>query len=252
MNARCPTNKTDGKLHLSKIGDVKIKLHRPIEGKVKTCTIVAKNGKYDACFSCEVDGTPLPTHDRHVGIDLGVKHLLITSDGDFYNHPKYLRKSEKKLRRLQRAVARKRKDSRRRRKAVRRLANCHEHVANQRRDYAHKVARELVNRYGTIVFEDLQTANLLKNHHLAKSIADASWHQLVQCTTYKTEEAGRCVVLVDPKHTSQHCSKCNKIVPKTLQERTHRCPRCGYIQDRDVNAAENVLNCGLMKSKLSG
>lgn len=119
------------KLKLSKIGDVKIKLHRQPQGKIKTCTIIAKNGRYYACLSCEVEEAPLPICNDVVGVDLGIKHLAITSDGEFYDHPKFLRKSERKLRRKQRAVSRKKKGSNRRRKAVRELARLHEHIANQ-------------------------------------------------------------------------------------------------------------------------
>lgn len=229
------------KLRLSKIGDVKIKLHRQPQGKIKTCTVIVKNGKYYACLSCEVESDPLQPCDDAVGIDLGVKHLAITSDGEFYEHPKFLRESERKLRRKQRMVSRRKKGSHRRRKAIQELSELHEHIANQRKDYAHKVSRKLVNQYGLIAFENLNTQGMIKNHHLAKSIVDASWNQLVTYTTYKAEEAGRRVVLVDPKNTSQLCSNCGEIVPKKLSERVHRCEHCGYVQDRDVNAAQNIL-----------
>lgn len=128
----------DGKIPLSKIGDVKIKLHRPVEGIIKTCTIITKNGKYYAAFSCDISEQmpPVPTHPS-IGIDLGIKHLAITSDGEFFLTPKYLRKSERKLKRLQRQVSRRKKGSKRRKKAVRHLARLHEHVANQRADNAH-------------------------------------------------------------------------------------------------------------------
>jgi putative transposase len=229
------------KLKLSKIGDVKIKLHRQPQGKVKTCTIIVKNGKYYACLSCEVESVQLPSCSRSVGVDLGVKHLAITSDGEFYDHPKFLRESEGKMRRKQRVVSRRKKGSHRRRKAIRELSKLHEYIANQRKDYAHKVSRKLVNKYGLIAFENLNTQGMVKNHHLAKSIVDASWNQLVTFTAYKAEEAGRGVVLVDPKNTSQLCSNCGEMVPKKLSERTHHCEHCGYVQDRDINAAKNIL-----------
>ena len=204
-----------------------------------------KNGKYYACLSCEVEPNILPESKETVGIDLGVKHLAITSGGEFYEHPKFLRESERKLHRKQRSLSRKKNGSARRRKAVRELAREHEHIANQRRDYAHKVSRKLVNGYGLIAFENLNVQGMVKNHHLAKSIVDASWNKLVQCTTYKAEEAGRRVVLVDPKNTSQLCSNCGEIVPKKLSDRVHRCEYCGYVQDRDVNAAQNILKRAL-------
>ncbi|WP_397379403.1 RNA-guided endonuclease InsQ/TnpB family protein [Paenibacillus sp. YYML68] len=117
----------------------------------------------------------------------------------------------------------------------------HEHVANQRKDYAHKLSRNLVSRFGLIAFEDLNTVGMVKNHNLAKSIVDAGWHQLVQFTKYKAESAGRVVKQVDPRNTSQICSNCGEVVKKELKERTHHCPHCGFVADRDVNAAINIL-----------
>ncbi|CAM4390583.1 RNA-guided endonuclease InsQ/TnpB family protein [Paenibacillus typhae] len=229
------------KLKLSKIGEVKTKLHRPVEGKIKTCTIIQKNCKYYACLVTEVGYQPLPHCSEHVGVDLGLRHLAVTSEGETFDTPKYLRKSEKRLKRMQRSVSRKDRGSNRRKKAVRILALMHEHVANQRKDYAHKLSRGLVNRFGLIAFEDLNTLGMVKNHHLAKSIADAGWYQLVQFTKYKAESAGRIVKQVDPRHTSQLCSHCGKIVKKELKERIHNCPHCGFVADRDVNAAINIL-----------
>jgi putative transposase len=238
----------DGHVHLSKIWDVKMKRHRPIEGTIKTCTIVAKNGKYYAVFACAVEAAPLPSSQTMMGGDLGIKHLLVTSDGECFDHPQSLRKAERQLKRLQRAVSRKKKGSRQRKKAVRRLAKAHERVANQRRDAAHKISRHLVNTYGLIAFEDLNAPGLLKNHHLAKSMADAGWHQLVQYTTYKAERAGRRVVLVDPRFTSQECSTPHCTYRKTdltLADRTWQCPTCGVWHDRDRNAAQNILQRAL-------
>ncbi|KYP80040.1 RNA-guided endonuclease InsQ/TnpB family protein [Ferroacidibacillus organovorans] len=233
------------KLTLSKIGEVKLKLHRQPQGEIKTCTVLVKNGKYYASLSCEVESNTAPESKGTVGIDLGVKYLAITSNGEFYEHPKFLRESERKLHRKQRSVSRKKKGSSRRGEAIRELARLHEHIANQRRDYAHKVSRKLVNGYGLIAFEKLNVQGMVKNHHLAKSIVDASWNQLIQYTTYKAEEAGRRVVLVDPKNTSQLCSNCGEIVHKKQSERVHSCNHCGYVQDRDINAAQNILKRAL-------
>lgn len=228
-------------IELSKIGDVRIKLHRQPQGTIKTCTITVKNGRYYACLSYEGEAQPLEQTHRHVGVDLGVKHLAVTSDGQFFASPKYLRQSEAKLKKKQRAVIRKQRGSNRRRKAVMLLARQHERVANQRKDYAHKVSRTLVNRYDTIVFEELNIQRMKKTHHLAKSIADSGWNGLVQCVAYKAESAGRRIVLVDPYFTSRICSGCSEIVKKPLTERIHRCPHCGTTLDRDVNAARNIL-----------
>ncbi|MBE0342260.1 transposase, partial [Paenibacillus sp. 28ISP30-2] len=135
-------------LVLSKIGDVRIRLHRQPQGTIKTCTIMVKNGKYYACFSCEVESKHLPASEKQIGIDLGVSQLAVTSDGERIESPKFLRKSEEKLKRKQRAVSKKKRGSNRRRKAVRDLARLHEKVANQRKNYAHKESRKLINKYG--------------------------------------------------------------------------------------------------------
>ncbi|MCY9665850.1 transposase [Paenibacillus alginolyticus] len=231
-------------LLLSKIGDVRIRLHRQPQGRIKTCTIIVKNDNYYACFSCEVESQRLPVSEKQIGIDLGVSQLAVTSDGDRIESPKFLRKSEDKLKRKQRAVSKKKHGSNRRRKAVRELAKLHEKVANQRRDYAHKESRKLVNEYGLIAFEDLNIQRMVKNHRLAKSIVDAGWSGLVQFVTYKAESAGRQVVQVNPYNTSQQCSNCGEIVKKSLAVRVHQCS-CGYVADRDENAAINILKLAL-------
>lgn len=229
------------KLVLSKIGSVRIKLHRSLQGKVKTCTIRRQADGWYACFSCEVEPQRLPESGRAVGVDLGLENFAITSDGEFYPTAKHLRKAERNLKRLQRQVSRRQKGSKRRKKAVRQLAKAHLHVANQRKDTAHKVARSLVNDYGLIAVEDLQVRNMVKNHHLAKSISDAGWNMFVNILMSKAVETGREVVKVDPRYTSQACSGCGVLVPKPLSQRWHRCPECGESLHRDVNAARNIL-----------
>jgi len=231
-------------LKLSKIGDVRIHLHRKLVGELKTCTIIRKNGKYYVALVCEVENPKITLTNKVVGIDLGVSHLAITSDGEFFDNPKYLRKSEKQLKKLQRIVSKRKKGSNRRRKAVRLLSKKHEQIANQRKDTNHKVSRILVDKYDLIVFEDLNIKGLVKNKHLAKSIHEVGWNQLINFTTYKAENAGKEVALVNPHNTSQLCSNCGEIVKKTLAEREHIC-RCGYTAHRDINASINILNRGL-------
>jgi len=234
----------DTVLHLSKIGDIKVKLHRPVLGTLKTCTIIVKNGRYYVCVSCDVDLARLPASELGVGVDVGIKHLAITSEGEFFETPKFLRKSERKLKQKQRQVAKSKKGSKRRKKRVKQLARIHEHIANQRRDFAHKVSRYLVNTYGLIAFEKLNVQGLLKNHHLAKSIQDAGWHQLINFTIAKAEDAGRHVILVNPQSTSQDCSTpgCTyRNTDLTLAIRAWTCPVCHTIHDRDINAANNIL-----------
>ncbi|MBM7715311.1 putative transposase [Bacillus thermophilus] len=231
------------RLRLSKIGEVRIHLHRKMEGKVKTCTIIRKNGKYYVCFACEIEQVVHVT-GKQVGVDVGIAHLAITSDGDFFDNPKHLRKSERQLKRLQRIVSRRKKGSNRRRKAVLLLARKHERIANQRKDTNHKVSRKLVDQYDLIVFEDLNIKGMVKNRRLSKAIHEVSWNQLIAFATYKAEYADKTVKVVNPRNTSQMCSNCGLIVPKKLSERLHRCP-CGYTAHRDINAARNILKLGL-------
>lgn len=231
----------NGKLYIQYIGEVKIKQHRPITGTIKTAIIQRKAGRYYVCFSVEHESNPLEPTGAVVGLDMGVSKLVTTSDGEFFNPPKYLRQSERNLRRQQRKVARRKRGSNRRHKAVRTLQRTNEHIANQRKDTAHKIARNLVNQYDLIAVENLQITNMLKNHNLAKSIADAAWNTFINILTSKAEEACRRVVKVDPRYTSQDCSTCGKRVKKDLSMRIHSCPYCGLVLDRDVNAAINIL-----------
>jgi putative transposase len=229
------------RIKLSCLGSVKIKLHREIEGKVKTCTITRKNNKYYACFTCEVESQVLPNTGSTVGIDMGVTDFCITSDEAFFPSPKTYRKAEKALKKIQHKVSRRKKGSNRRKKAVKELAKLHEKVANQRKDIAHRVANDLVKKYDIIAHEKLQIKNMIKNKHISKSINDAGWGIFFGILAYKAESAGKAVIEVDPKNTSQMCFSCGKIVPKKLSERWHNCPSCGYSAHRDVNAAKNIL-----------
>lgn len=234
----------NGKLYIQNIGEIKLKLHRFIKGIIKTMTIKREAGRYYVCFSVEETIITLPKTDNIVGIDLGISNFVTTSDNQFFAPPKHYRKSEKKLRRLQRSVARKIKGSKNRRKSVRNLQRCHQHIANQRRDTAHKIAKKLIDQYGIISVENLNTQGLIKNHHLAKSIMDASWNIFILILISKAEYAGRKVIKVNPRYTSQECSSCGNIVKKDLSIRIHDCPHCGLKIDRDVNASINILNRG--------
>jgi putative transposase len=238
----------NGKLYIQNIGEIKIKLHRSIKGVIKTMTIKREAGRYYVCFSVDEMVFTLPKTDNVIGIDLGISNFVTTSDSQFFAPPKHFRKSEKKLRRLQRSVSRKIKGSKTRRKSVRNLQRCHQHIANQRRDTAHKIAKKLIDQYGIISVENLNTQGLIKNHHLAKSIMDASWNIFVMILIAKAEYAGRKVIKIDPKYTSQLCSQCGNIVKKELSVRIHNCPHCNLILDRDINAARNILARGLDKA----
>jgi putative transposase len=223
-------------------------LHRPVEGQIKTVTLRrTASGKWYACLSCEVEvrvAEPAVT-DTAVGVDMGLESFATLTTGEKVPSPRFFRRDERALAKAQRRLAKAEKGTPERAKRRRVVGRVHERIANRRADFAHQTARMLVSRFGVVVFEGLNTKGMLQNHCLAKSIADAAWGQLVQYTAYKAAEAGRRVVLVDPRYTSQMCSGCGGLVPKDLGVRVHACPRCGLVLDRDQNAAINILRLGL-------
>ena len=234
------------RLHLSKIGDVKIVLHRPIEGTIKTCTIRrSPTGKWYACFSVEYDPTPAPQKEMMIGVDVGLESFATLSNGEKVENPRFFRTDEKALAKAQKRLSKTEKGTPERKKARKNVARIHERIANRRLDFAHQTSRRLVNQYGTIVVEDLNIKNMQKNHCLAKSIADVAWNQFITITENKAEEAGSRVIRVNPRNTSQQCSGCGMIVKKTLSDRVHTCPHCGLTMDRDQNAAINIMRLGL-------
>jgi putative transposase len=187
---------------------------------------------------------PLPATDHETGIDLGIEAFATLSDGTRVFHSGWYRKAERRLKHLQRTVSRRKKGSNRRKKAVELLAKAHLKVKRQRADFHHKTALALVRENDTIYHEDLQTANMLKNHHLAKSISDAGWSQFLSILSFKAACAGRSVVAVPPGFTSQRCSGCGVLVTKGLLVRWHACPACGTSLHRDHNAAKNIERAG--------
>jgi putative transposase len=232
----------DGKLNLSKIGNIKIILHRAIEGSIKTCTIKKDIDQWYVTFSCDIDTPIIPVEIKtKTGIDVGLKALLTLSNGTQIEPPEFLRASEKRLTREQIHLSKKKLRSNNRNKQRIVVAKVHRTIRNQRKDFAHKTSRKLVDDYDHIVFEDLQIQNMVKNHHLAKSISDAGWSQLINFTKTKAEYAGKIVELVNPNGTSQNCSGCGNSVPKGLAIRVHSCIFCGLELDRDHNAAINIL-----------
>jgi putative transposase len=232
----------NGHLKLTKIGIIRMFRHREIVGAIKTCTIKRDAvGDWYAIFTTELPDIPKREPKTALGVDVGLKTLAMLTTGESIQPPKFLRASEDKIKIIQREVSRKKKGSENRRRCNRRLAKAHRRVERQRDDYLHKASRALSLKADTIVFENLQIPNMLKNHHLAKSIGDASWGKLMQYTEYKAAEAGRSVYYVNPKGTSQICSRCGEVVKKSLSERVHGCPTCGFSTDRDLNAALNIL-----------
>jgi len=239
----------DGK-HLSvpkKLGgSLKIKLHRPLEGTPKTAHLVLRaDGHWYVLIMCETEPQTehAPTSCSHpdIGIDVGLKSFLTDSDGNTVDNPRFYRTSQRTLRRKQRQLCRRKKGSHRRRKAALNTAKTHLKIARQRRDFHYKVAKQYAEHYHHIAVEKLSIDNMVKNHHLAKSIMDASWGAFLDILTEKAERAGHCVIRVNPRFTSQKCFHCGEIVQKSLSVRTHVCPFCGYVADRDVNAAKNIL-----------
>jgi putative transposase len=252
------------KLHLSKIGTVKIKLHREIQGQIKTVTIKREHEQWYVCFSCEVEPVKqTPYTDEAIGVDLGLYHFAALSTGDLIESPRYYRASEEKIARLQQQIARKRKGSHRQKKAYERLRKAHRKVRHQRQDFLHQWSHRLVKTYELIAFEDLTPSNMSKKPQtrqdeatgtylpngasqkagLNKSIRDAGWSTFVTMCQSKAACAGVVqVIKADPYKTSQVCSACHKEGPhKDLSERVHTCENCGLVLDRDVNAAINIL-----------
>lgn len=238
----------NNRVRLSKIGNVKIKLHRPITGTVKTLTIQRDTiGNWYACFSCIVEMPMLSPTDKVIGIDVGLTHFATLSNGDKISNPRFFRKDEAALAVVQRKLSQETKGTPKFRYRKRTLNHIHQRIANRRNNFAHQNSRKLVNEYQLIAFENLNITDMMDdNHHgMNKSISDVAWNQFVQFTASKAEGAGRCVVLVDPRNTTKMCSCCGEIVSKKLSVRVHVCPKCNLVLDRDHNAALNILARGL-------
>ena len=232
---------------LSKIGEIKFYLHRPIEGHVKRLTIRrSATKKWYVSFLVEKSiNRVLEPSENVVGIDMGITNFAVLSDGEFVENPRFLITDEERIKAAQSKRDKLPKGSPERQKATRAVNHLYERVANRRENFAQQLSRKLINSYGIIVFEDLNITNMTQNHNLAKSILDASWNKLVQYTSYKAVDAGRKVVLVNPMNTSQMCSGCGQIVKKDLSIRVHKCPYCRLTLDRDLNAALNIARLGL-------
>lgn len=236
------------RLTLSKIGDVRIRLHRPICADLKTLTIQRDSvGNWYACFSCECEPTTLEPTPNVVGIDLGLTTFAYFSNGDKIERQRWMKQDAADIARLQRKKEKFAKGSVERRKVVHALCHAYERAAHRRRNFAHQESRKLVNEYQFIAFEklDIKEMQVNGNKTISRGIADVAWGQFVQFTTYKAANAGRLVALVNPRGTTQACSGCGVIVPKDLSVRIHDCPNCGLKISRDHNAALNILARGL-------
>ena len=226
-------------VYLPKLGNVRIRLHRPINGRIKTATVKREGSEWYVIFTAEVEPQPLPATGNEVGIDLGLQHLIVTSDGEFVDAPRFYRAAQKKLRRAQRSLNRKKRGTKRREKARARVAKLHRKVKRQRADFLHKLSRRLVNENDVIAHEALSIQGLARTR-LSKSVHDAAWGQLIGYITYKAESAGRVVVSVDPRYTSQDCSVCGHREKHPLWVREFVCANCQTAHNRDHNAAVNI------------
>ena len=228
------------KLTLAKIGTMRIRLSREIEGQVKTCTIKREVDGWYVIFTAETEKELLAKTGDSIGLDVGLENFATLSNGEQIANPRFLRVSERRLKTAQRAVSRKKKGGNCRKKAVRLLQKQHLKIKRQRTDFLHKTANSIVARFDEIAVENLHIRNMVKNHHLAKSIADASWGNFLQYLEYKAENAGKRVWKVNPNGTSQTCL-CGASVKKSLSVRHHQCSHCGLSLPRDIVSAKVIL-----------
>jgi putative transposase len=245
-------------LILSKLGSIKIKIHRELCSKPKIVTVRrASTGKWFATISCECEPSPLPKSHKFAGVDVGLQSFATLSNGKKIANPRFFKQEQDALAKAQRQMSKYAKGTPERAKRRKVVSRVHERITNKRTDFAHQQSHRLVNTYGVIVLEKLAVVDMMSNHtqvfgnKLNKSIADVAWSQLAQFTAYKAADAGRLFLQVDPRNTSKKCSRCSSIVPKDLGVRIHDCPHCGLILDRDHNAAINILALGLQSVNAS-
>ena len=246
-------------LILSKLGSVKVKLHRELCGTPKTvCVRRASTGKWFVTFACVCDTQPLTDEPKRIGVDVGLQTFATLSSGEKIANPRFFKREQDALAKAQRQMSKHAKGTPERAMRRKVVSRIHERITNKRTDFVHQQSRKLVNAYGVIVLEKLAVVDMMSNHtqvfgnKLNKSIADVAWSQLAQFTAYKAADAGRLFLQVDPRNTSKKCSRCGSIVVKDLCVRIHDCPHCGLVLDRDHNAAINILALGLQSVSAAG
>ena len=234
----------DKSLFIRNVGTFKIFLSRPIEGTIKTITVRrTSSSKWFACFSCDnVPLKPLPKTGKEIGIDVGCKSFLTTSNGQKIDNPRFFKKSQDLLKTRQQKLSRRKRGSDRRNKARILIAKVYEKIFNQRRDFHFKVAKTLLQENDTVYIEDMNHFKSYKT--INRSMRDVAWFNFFDTLAFKAAEAEKQVIKVPTKNTSQMCSGCGKVVPKDLNTRIHNCPRCGLVTGRDLNAAQNILRLG--------
>jgi putative transposase len=230
------------RLKVTPFGEIKLKLHRPVKGKVKTLVLKREaSGKWFAIFTSEEESAvSFPHQGTKVGIDLGLSKLAVVSDGSIIANPRHIKKHERKIALLGRRLSKKKKGSCNRYNAKVKLTRAYEKLANSRLDFLHKTSSSLVRKYSIISLENLDIKSMVQEK-FGKQINDAGWGMLASMLCYKAESAGCRIIFVNPEGTTQQCSRCGIVVRKTLGDRVHNCPSCGLVLDRDLNAAHNIL-----------
>jgi putative transposase len=230
------------RLRVQHIGTLRVKVHRPHQGIIKTLSLTREADKWYVVLSCDLGEVQVPPNGLPaVGVDVGLEHFLSTSNGEHVANPRLLKAELPELRRRQRSLNRKKKGGSNRRKERRRVARLHARVANLRREFRHQTALSLVRRYGFVAVESLNVSGMIRNHRLSRAISDAGWYGFLNTLRTKAESAGCVVVEVDCRGTSQVCSGCGATVRKDLSVRVHACPSCSLVLQRDINAAKNIL-----------
>jgi putative transposase len=251
---QCGFKFEDDGLWVSRIGKLKIKLHRPIDGPVKGVIVKKQCDRWYAIAQVESPHKTLPKTGKSIGLDVGITSFATDSDGNTFGNPKNLARGLEQLKTLQKDLSRKRNGSKNRQKAKSRIAKKFESITNKRDDFLHKLSHHYIANYDTIIVEDLDIKGLVQKgdkHQatLRRNIHDASWGKFMDMLTYKAERAGRHIIKVEARGTTQKCSKCGSVVKKRLWNRVHRCEACGLVVDRDYNSAVNILNAGAGRSE---